>query len=112
MCWLSRMVGRRGRRGHLQPQSVDIRDHAIFTNAAWGSKRWWTAALPATHLVSRPRPMTVYAKTSESRSASSSATRRRVSALDVTGEERQLPSSPTPRRSIWLQTAVAWERHV
>jgi pyruvate,water dikinase len=93
---------------------VDIRDHAIFTNAAWGLPKAVVDGGAACDLlvVSRQDPMTVVREDIRIKERKFVCyPEEGVCRLDVTGEERQLPSITHAQAIELAQTAVALERH-
>jgi pyruvate,water dikinase len=93
---------------------VDTQDDAVFINAAWGLPKAVVDGSAACDLfvVSRQEPMTLLRQDIRPKERKFVCyPEEGVCRLDVTGEERQLPSI-TPAQAIELAgTAVALERH-
>ena len=93
---------------------VDVHDHRIFTNAAWGLPKAVVDGSAACDLfiVSRREPMTIVGEDIRPKERKFVCyPEEGVCRLDVTGEERLLPSV-TPAQAIDLaRIAVELERH-
>jgi pyruvate,water dikinase len=93
---------------------VDIKDHAVFINAAWGLPKAVVDGSAACDLfvVSRQEPMALVRADIRSKERKFVCyPEEGVCRLDVTGEERKLPSI-TPAQAVEMaRTAIALERH-
>jgi pyruvate,water dikinase len=93
---------------------VDVHDHRVFTNAAWGLPKAVVDGSAACDLfvVSRTEPMTVVAEDIRPKERKFVCyPEEGVCRLDVTGDERLQPSITRERAVELARTAVALERH-
>ena len=93
---------------------VDVHDHRIFTNAAWGLPKAVVDGSAACDLfiVSREDAMTVVAEDIRSKERKFVCyPEEGICRLDVTGAERQLPSITHDQAIDLARMAVALERH-
>jgi pyruvate, water dikinase len=93
---------------------VDIHDHRIFTNAAWGLPKAVVDGSAACDLfvVARTEPMTVVAEEIRPKERKFVCyPEEGVCRLDVTGDERQQPCITRAQAIDLARTAVALERH-
>jgi pyruvate,water dikinase len=93
---------------------VDIHDHRVFTNAAWGLPKAVVDGSAACDLlvVSREDPMTVVAEDIRPKDRKFVCyPEEGVCRLDVTGAERLLPSITREQALELARAAVALERH-
>jgi pyruvate,water dikinase len=94
--------------------AVDIHDHRVFTNAAWGLPKAVVDGSAACDLfvVSREEPMQVVVEEIRPKERKFVCyPEEGVCRLDVTGEERLLPSITREQAIELARTAVALERH-
>jgi pyruvate, water dikinase len=93
---------------------VEVHDHRIYTNAAWGLPKAVVDGSAACDLfvVSREDPMTVVAEDIRPKERKFVCyPEEGVCRLDVTGEERQLPSITHEQAITLARKAVALENH-
>ncbi len=94
--------------------AVDVHDHRVFTNAAWGLPKAVVDGSAACDLfvVSREDPMAVVAEDIRPKERKFVCyPEEGVCRLDVTGDERQRPSVTREQALDLARTAVALERH-
>jgi len=93
---------------------VDVHDHRVFTNAAWGLPKAVVDGSAACDLfvVSRTDPLTVVAEDIRPKDRKFVCyPEEGVCRLDVTGEERLLPSITREHAIELARTAIDLERH-